>query len=603
MILLDGIKLYNTNHVGGLLSVINSEIIKQVDIYKGGFPARYGGRASSVIDIYTMDGNEDKIHGKFNLGILSSGLLLEGPMSKNWNFVVSGRTSYFNLLGDLMKNKEDEFNQSFKYTIYDVNGKVTWQPNVNHKISLSIFTGRDDQKSSESYTNWGNGHNEVNSDASKMDINTTGVSLLYRAKLFEKLYAENLFSYSKYSNNSNNTVVQSINNDSITAIVSSFSNIEDYTLKSRFDYYHSNSYTIRGGLETSYYQFLPGLHQHTYKNQYIDIVNEGTIGFVNRLNSLEVAAYLENEIDLSTKVKLNLGVRSVSYFCKDTSFFMLEPRLSLRWLVTDELSLKANFTMINQFNHVLVNNNYGFESEIWFSATKELLPQQASQASVGLFYGNSDMDFDLSIEAYYKKMNNLQEYRSPLLEEDNIDNISNIVASNGIGKSRGFEFFAKKGCSKINLNLNYTLSWSDRKFEELNNGNWFPFIFDRRHDFSFVTIYNINNKYSIGTNFIYTTGAAVSLPLGFSKDDDLVYRYYVYGSINNRKLPPYHRLDLSLSRKTISKRGNTSKWSINIFNAYARINPVYVCYDSNTGKIYQKSLFRILPTISYSYEF
>lgn len=603
LILLDGIKLYNTNHVGGFLSVINSEILKHVDVYKGGVPARYGGRASSVIDIHTMDGNKNELHGNFNIGVLNSGLLLEGPISEKWHFFVAGRTSYFNLFNYVMGSTEDEFNQVFKYSIYDVNSKVTWQPNLKHKVSLSIFTGRDDQESGESYNNWAGNNNELNNYDSGMQIATIGFSLLYRAKLLEKLYNENLVSYSNYNNKSHSTSIRTINNNSITEKISSFSNIEDYSFKSRFDYYHSNSYTIRGGLETSYYQFVPGLQNQTYENQHLAVVNDSTIGFSNKLQSTEFAAYLENEMDLSAKLKLIIGLRGVSYFCKDTSFFRLEPRLSLRYLVNEALSFKANYTMINQFNHVLVNNMDGFEREIWFSATKELLPQHARQAAVGLFYENSELALDLSLEAYYKRMSNLQEYRSPLLEEDNLDNISNIVASNGIGKARGFEFFAKKEFSKLNLNINYTLSWSDRKFEALNNGNWFPFIYDRRHDFSIVTLYNFSKKYSLSTNFIYTTGASVTLPIGLSKDDDLVYRYYLYGSMNNRKLPPYHRLDLSVCRKTTTKSGNISRWSMNLFNAYARINPVYVYYDSNTGKIYQKSLFRIVPTISYSYEF
>jgi len=603
LILLDGIKLYNTNHIGGFLSLINSEIITQVDVYKGGFPARYGGRASSVIDTYTMDGSNDKVHGKFNLGILSSGLMLEGPINKNWNFVVAGRTSYFNLVSSLIDSGDDPWNQTYKYNIYDVNSKLTWQPSVNHKISLSFFTGSDDQESGESYANWENSANTINKTDDKMSINTTGISLLYRGKLSEKLYTENLVSYSKYDNKLSHTTIQTIDSNSITDKVNSFSNIEDYTLKSRFDYYHSDSYTIRGGQETSYYQFTPGLQSQTYTNQHIDVVNEEIVGFINKLNSLETSIFLENEIDITAKLRLNLGMRGVGYFCKDSSFFKLEPRLTLRWMATSNLSVKANYTLINQFNHVLVNNIDGFEREIWFSATKELLPQHARQASVGLFYGIPDLHLDLSVEAFYKKMNNLQEYRSPLLDEDNLDNISNIVANNGIGKSRGFEFYAKKDFSNINLNINYTLSWSDRKFEELNNGNWFPFVFDRRHDFSFIVLYNINKKYSIGSNFIYTTGASTTLPIGFSKHDDLTYSHYLYGSINNRKLPPYHRIDLSISRKTITKKERISRWSLNIFNIYARVNPVYVYYDSNTGKIYQKSLFTILPTINYSYEF
>ena len=167
----------------------------------------------------------------------------------------------------------------------------------------------------------------------------------------------------------------------------------------------------------------------------------------------------------------------------------------------------------------MVNNIDGFEREIWFSSTKDLAPEQAIQTAAGIFYSNQDSNFDVSLEVYYKKMSGLFEYRSPLLEEDVLDNISNIVAQNGVGRSRGIELYAKKSFSKLNLNLNYTLSWTDRQFDELNNGDWYPFLYDRRHDFSLISIFNLNSKYSIGANFIYTTGAALTLPTGFSKND------------------------------------------------------------------------------------
>jgi len=600
LVLLDGIKLYNTNHVGGFLSLLNSDVLKHVDVYKGGFPARYGGRASSIIDIYSKDGDKDKIHGRINLGILNSSLALDGPIGKQLTFFIAGRTSYYNLLNQTVSESDDSEEETYKYNFYDINSKLTWKFHNNHKLSLSFFTSKD--KQTYDYT-FDNSSTRTSSEGNGMNIETKGVSLLYRGKISQRLFMENLVAYSSYNNSLYTSNTERRNNQQIVETVNSSSDIEDYSAKSRFDFYQSNNYTLRTGIEASYYRFTPGLQNNLYENDYTSVLNDTTIGFVNKLESTEISFYQENEIDITPKLQVNLGVRGVRYFCKDTSFFRLEPRLSLRWLVTKNLSIKANYTIMNQFNHVLVNNVDGFEREIWFSATKDLLPQQSKQASAGVFYGKEDWQFDLSIEAFYKKMYNLQEYKSPVMDENSLDNISNIVAKNGTGKARGFELYAKKDFSRLNLNLNYTLSWSDRRFDELNNGEWFPFLYDRRHDLSLISLFNINKRYSIGANFIFTTGSAVTLPVGFSKQDDLVYQYYIYEKMNNKRLPPYHRLDLAITRKTKTSRGNTTKWSLNIFNAYARQNPVYIYYDTNTGKVYQKSLFSIIPTINYSFEF
>lgn len=599
LILLDGIKLYNTNHVGGFLSLLNSDVLKQVDVYKGGFPARYGGRASSVIDVFSKDGDHDKIKGKLNIGVLNSGAVLEGPINKSIRFIIGARTSYYNLLSNL-DNPDPSLNETFKYSIYDINGKITWQPNQNHKVSLSIFSGGDKQ----TYF-----YNEPNNDEnltenSGMKIKTTGVSLLHRGSITKKLSIENLMAYSNYQNGLYLNTINEIDNLSTSENINSISDIEDFTIKSRLDFYQSNAYTLRFGVEASYYNFNPGIQNKTIENEQSEEVYNETIGFIDELESFEASTYLENEIDISSNFRLNLGLRAVNYSAKDASYFKVEPRLSARWLVNKNLSLKSNFTIINQFNHVLVNNIDGFEREIWFSATKDLAPQKAIQTAAGLFYSNQNSRFDCSLEVFYKKMSNLYEYSSPLVEEDILDNISNIVAKNGTGKSRGIELYAKKSFSKLNLNLNYTLSWSDRQFDELNNGNWYPFLYDRRHDFSLVSIFNLNSKYTLSSNFIYNTGAAITLPTGFSKSDAFFgYSYFTYDGLNNRRLPAYHRLDFSVSRKNITKKKNISKWTLNIFNVYARQNPVFIYYDSEKGKTYQKTLFSIIPTLNYSFEF
>ncbi len=601
LILLDGMKLYNTNHIGGFLSLFNPNIIKHVDVYKGGFPARYGGRASSIIDIYTKDGNSKEFKGKFNIGLLDAGLTFEAPLNKKINYILATRTSYYDLYNISARR---EYNQTgtgeyFGYNFFDINGKVNWKISNKNRLSLSLFTGHDYQKTVDAVDYSAQKKNSVD----RQIIHNTGISLIHNYILNSKIFVKNSFSYSNYSNKMETT----LDMDNYGSIVSekntSFSKIDDYTLQSRFEISLTDKHFLRTGFEGSVYSFLPGQNTTFYNNVNSETTIDTTFGFISNFLSIEGNVYFEDEISITSKIKLNLGIRGTIYSCKDTTYYRAEPRVSFRWLMTDKFALKTNFTILNQYNHVIVNNVEGFEKEMWLSATKELPPQKAEQFSLGVFYGDDFNKFDISIEGFYKKMNNLLEYKSIDEDQESFDVINSVIAKNGIGKAYGFEFQLMKEFKMLSANINYTLSWSDRQFDELNNGKWYPFIYDRRHNLSLVVLWKINNKYSFSSNFVLSSGTPVTLPAGYSKTDRYVYNYYIYESINNRRLPLYHRLDIALIKKGKTKKGNDKQFSINIFNVYARQNPVYVYYDSNTGKVYQKSFFTIIPTISYSVNF
>lgn len=601
LILLDGIKLYNTNHVGGFLSLLNSDVIKHVDVYKGGFPARYGGRASSVIDIYTKDGNIKELKGKFNIGLLNSGFMIESPLTKKISCFFAARSSYYDLYTISARRK---YNQSgtgeyFGYTFFDINGKINWNVSQNNKITVSVFSGHDYQKSVEAVNYSAQKKNAVD----KLNIHNTGISVSQGSVLSQKVFLKNMLAFSTYNNLMSSTAEFIEYGSTRTESLNSFSEINDITFQSRLEIYPNNINSIKTGIEISKYNFLPGIQTSYFENENAQSIIDTTIGFKTNLSAYEGSIYIEDELTFSNNIKLNLGLRGTNYICKDTTFYRLEPRFSFRLLISDEFSFKANYTIMNQYNHVLVNNVGGFEKEIWLAATKALLPQKAEQTSVGFFYSNGLKQLDISMEGFYKKMDNLLEYRSPTDEADNIDNIENIVAKNGKGESYGFEFQVKKEYERLSANLNYTLAWNYRKFSQLNNGKWFPFIYDKRHDLSVVAIWQISEKYSFSSNFSLSSGMPCTLPIGYSANDDYFESYYIFKEINNRRLPLYHRLDVALIRKGRTKKGYIKQFSINVFNVYARQNPVYIYYDNNTGKVYQKSLFSIVPTISYSVQF
>lgn len=601
LILLDGIKLYNTNHVGGFLSLLNSDVLKHVDVYKGGFPSRYGGRASSVIDIYTKDGNSKELKGKFNIGLLNSGFMVESPLTKKMSCFFAARSSYYDLYTIPARR---EYNQTgigeyFGYTFFDVNGKINWNISQNNKIALSFFTGHDYQKSVEAVNYSAQKKNAID----KLNIHNSGISVSQNLILSQKIFWKNSLAFSSYNNKI--TSVTEYNEYGSTRVesTSTFSEINDITLQSRLEIYPDNTNSIKAGVEISRYDFTPGIQSSYFENENAQSIIDTTIGFNTSLNAYEGSLYIEDELSFGSFVRANLGLRGTSYVCKDTTYFRLEPRISLRLLLSDKFSFKANYTILNQYNHVLVNNYMGFEKEIWLAATKELIPQKAEQTSVGFFYSNELKRLDVSIEGFYKTMCNLLEYRSPVNVSGNLDNIENIVAKSGKGKSYGIEFQLKKDFDKFSTNLNYTLAWNYRQFNELNNGKWFPFIYDKRYDLSLVSIWQISEKYSFISNFSLSSGMPCTLPIGFSKTDDYFRNYYIFSGINNRRLPLYHRFDIALVKKGKTRKGNIKQFSINIFNVYARQNPVYIYYDNNTGKVYQKSLFSIVPTIGYSVQF
>lgn len=601
LILLDGIKLYNTNHVGGFLSLLNSDVIKHVDVYKGGFPSRYGGRASSVIDIYTKDGNSKELKGSFNIGLLNSGFMIESPLSEKISCFFAVRSSYYDLYTIPARR---EYNKTgigsyFGYTFFDVNGKVNWNISQKNKLVLSFFSGHDYQKSVDA----AKASAQMKDATDKLNIKNTGVSVSFNSVLKRKIFWKNILAFSSYNNEISSVSKFYEYGSSRIESTSTFSEINDVTFQSRIEFNIDNIHSIKTGVEISTYNFIPGIQSSYFENENAQSIIDTTIGFSTSLNANEGSFYVEDELSLGGFLRTNIGLRGTSYTCKDTIFFRFEPRVSVRVLLSEMFSLKANYTILNQYNHVLVNNYMGFEKEIWLAATKELIPQNAEQTSVGVFYSNDVQKMDVSVEGFYKNMSNLLEYRSPVEELDNLNNIENIVAKNGKGESYGVEFQIKKEFKTLSANLNYTLAWNFRQFDELNNGQWFPFIYDKRHDLSLVTLWQISDKYSFSSNFSLSSGMPCTLPVGFSKTDDYVYGYYIYGEVNNRRLPLYHRLDVALVKKGKTKKGNAKQFSINIFNVYARQNPVYMYYDSNTGSVYQKSLFSIVPTIAYSVQF
>jgi len=599
LILLDGVKLFNTNHFGGFVSSINTDIVQQLDVYKGGFPARYGGRLSSVVDIKTKNGNRNKTEGEFTVGLINSGISFNGPIGKKFSYQLAARTSYLDLVLQPIKYKakKDRWGQYVDYRFYDVNAKLSFYQSSKSIWSFQIFKGND---SYSAYTFDKNTSLHLDETRFGISQNNNVVLLKNSFVLKPALFLENRISYSNYSNVFNEW-------ERSTYTVESYyernysSAINELNVQTVLDYYSSEWNLIKTGISFSAYHFVPGITQIVDVNDNAGDSVSVTNGWDYSASTAEINVFIEDEIQLTSNAKLNVGGRFIGYLCDSTYYLQFEPRVSYRTLIGKNLSFKANFTRMSQFNHVIVNNVTGIEREIWLASSNFIPPQMASQFSLGLFGELPKVGIDFSLEGYYKKMKNLLEFRFPSGDFVGREDFGSMVIKGGTGNAYGLEFQTRYENNRLSTNFNYVLSWNYRQFADINNGNPYPYLYDKRHELSLLNLIKLNKRTSLSTNFVFSTGTPVTLPDGAVNEGPLNFAYFTYNSINNYRLPNYHRLDVALNRKWMTKKRHESTLTFNVFNVYAHQNPIFMYY--NGGKFYQRSFFSILPSVSYNIKF
>ncbi|MBN2648855.1 MAG: TonB-dependent receptor plug domain-containing protein [Prolixibacteraceae bacterium] len=597
LVLLDGAKLYSTNHFGGFLSLFNTEIVKQVDVYKGGFPARYGGRASSIIDIHTRDGNRNHYKGKFNLGLLNSGFLIEGPINKKMSYLVALRTSYYDLysLPEKYKIKKYSGVNYFNVRFFDINAKLSYFATQRSKYFINIFSGSDNNTYADRSLNtyYEEGYNIKNRCITIGNYNSLGATL----------FLKNTASYSLYSNEVNtSTDVYQTGNESLTEVEST-SNIREYNLQSKLEYYPNSRHAIKAGVEFSNYNFNPGKNTTYEMDANTGFENDTTYGYRLNLNANEVSMFIEDEVKLGPRFFMNVGLRQVFFLGSGKNYSRTEPRISLRTMLNDNVSVKTGYSVMNQFNHVVVNSFGVYENEIWMASSKKIPPQHARQFSMGVFSTVPSTGLSFSAEAYYKTMSHLLEYNVKPDENAVIQNIDELLIGDGEGLAYGFEIHAKYKHKRFAAEMGYTLAWNYRKFDELNGGDWYPFLYDRRHSITAQVSQQFGKGYSLNTNFVFSSGVPYTMPVGFVKEDKYMYEYFAYKGYNNVRLPCYHRLDVAVAKEWKTKKGRKQRMKFDIYNAYARQNALLVYHDKNTGTVKKKSMFSVVPTLNYSLEF
>lgn len=605
LILLDGVPVYNASHLFGFFSVFNADAVNRVELIKGGFPARYGGRLSSVVDISMKEGNSKKLKGEGAIGLVASRLTLEGPIKKDQtSFIISARRTYIDLLAKPLI-RELARGETSGYYFYDLNTKINHRLNERNRIYLSLYSGNDKAyaKTEDFYVS--DNQRVDYRDESGLQWGNITAALRYNHIISNQLFSNVTATYSRYRFNIFDKHTQKITDPDFveTEFTSNeyISGIRDYAVKLDFDYIPNPSHYVKFGAHAIHHLFSPGVKSYRSTEE-----RDTTFGST-RVFAREFSAYAEDDFLITPRLKINAGVHASLFYVNNKLYHSVQPRISGRYLINSNLSLKASYAQMTQYIHLLTNAGLGLPTDLWVPATDIIKPEQSYISATGLAY-NLKNAFEFTLEGYYKKMAGLIEYKdgASFLETDK--DWQNKVEV-GDGTSYGAEFFAHKKTGRINGWVGYTLSWTDRIFPNLNDGKKFPYKYDRRHDFEIALAYQLKENREIAVTWVYGTGAAISLPKssymqGYDSGPSEQSINY-YESRNNYRMRAYNRLDISYTKTKKTKWGESS-WSFGAYNLYSRKNPFYMDLGVDRKghkKFVQYSLFPIIPSITYRFKF
>jgi len=610
LILLDGTTVYNPTHLLGLFSTFNSDAINRVELIKGGFPARYGGRLSSVIEINTKDGSMEKWKGEGTLGILSSKISIEGPIQKDRTSVIlSARRTYLDLL---YKPFRDD--KKWKdYTFHDINLKLNHIVNSRNRIYLSAYKGGDRFASLQT-----GDAGLVYRDEVGLKWRNEIASLRWNRILTPRLFGYLTATYTGYHFESGVSRKENVGSDTWIGRSDNraSSAIRDLSARVDFDFSPAPAHLLHFGAGGTHHGFTPGRYA-SYSNAALpeEEVNET----MKKVNAVELDAYASDEIKISEAWAANAGVHFSGFNVEGQWYTSLQPRVSLRYLLTPTLSVKTSYAAMAQFMHLLTNAGVGLPNDLWVPSTANIKPQQSQQIALGLAKTLKER-YELTVETYYKSMRNLVEYKEGAsfttitidgdVTIDPDKNWEDKVYSDGHGDAYGTEFFFQKKTGALTGWIGYTLSWNYRQFDELNNGKRFPYKYDRRHDISTALMYAWSERISLSAAWTFGTGNAVTIPEAVYRDAYTpMYINKYYPGRNSYRMRSYHRLDISASFKKNKKWGQRF-WTVGVYNVYNRMNPFYIDAPFNglynyqgVIKFKQHSLFPAIPFVSYGIKF
>ena len=639
LILLDGVPVYNASHLFGFFSVFNADAIKNVRLTKGGFPSRFGGRLSSVLEIDMKEGNMKKFQGEGSVGLISSKLSIEGPILKDkTSFIVSARRTYIDILAQPFIRKTNNGNPA-GYFFYDINAKINHKISDRDRLYLSLYSGKDRFYLSEDYNS---NDQKTTSDENFSYRNEADFGLewgnLTSALRWNHLFSNKLFSnttltFTKYQFQTDLTsstfqrFQNMVSQDSLQFVY--YSGIEDVGAKIDFDYIPNPNHYIRFGVNYIYHSFYPGAINLFERNVDIDSLQNQTTTildtsfvFSERLYNNDSFLFIEDDIKVNDRLKINAGIHLAYFNTNGTAYTDVQPRISSRYIINKDWSVKASYAQMQQHIHLLSNTSVGLPIDIWVPSTDSVPPQQSRQLACSVNHNFKNGLFEISLEGYYKSMDNLISLK-PGTDIIDFQDWRDKIEIAGQGRSYGVELFLQKKKGKTTGWFGYTLAFSERQFDNINFGKWYPYKYDRRHDISVVASHKFNDKFDIGMTWVFGTGNNITLEtarfpsinLGGNINgitENSINEIEYYPSRNNYRMASYHRLDLGLNFHKQKKWGERT-WSIGAYNVYNRKNPFYIRIDNettivnnqlvNNKQAKQVSLFPIIPSITYKFKF
>jgi hypothetical protein len=607
LILLDGVPVYNASHLFGFFSVFNSDALSQVTLIKGGFPARYGGRISSVLDMRMKEGNTKRYNIEGSVGLIASRILVEGPIRNGKTaFAFSARRTYIDVLSQPFQQKDNRGG----YFFYDMNAKVHHKINDKHHLYLSGYFGKDKAyfKSDNEYSN-GPSHTESHSESQLKWGNAIG-ALRWNWRIAPKLFANTTLTWSQYQfkigYSGEDKTTENGDTETESYGFSYISGINDWSGKMDFTFIPNPDNNVKFGVGDTYHTFRPGVNRFEQSGQGSN--QDTSFGSYDQY-AHELFAYIENDQVLTPRLKINYGLHLSAFLVSGKEYVQLQPRFSGNFILNEYSSLKMAYARTAQYLHLLSNTGIGLPTDLWVPATASVKPVIADQVSAG--YNREFLkQYNAVLEVYYKKMNNIIQYKEGAgFLGDATDWQSKVEA--GEGWSYGAELFIEKRKGRFSGWAGYTLSWAERRFDGINGGEKFFYRYDRRHDVSIVFTYDINEQWNCGVVFVYGTGNAVTLPTQyFNVAPNPVTNMFGMGTVgyfdevNDYRMPAYHRMDVGINRTKKVRWGETVL-SLSVYNVYNRRNPFYIYTEStNNGasRLMQVSLFPIIPSISWKFK-
>ncbi|MDN5200382.1 TonB-dependent receptor [Fulvivirgaceae bacterium BMA10] len=608
LILLDEAPVYNPSHSMGLFSTFNVDAIKDIKVYKGAIPVKYGGRLSSVVDIRMKEGNDKKFSINGGVGLIGSRLTVEGPIGEKVSYLVSGRYGYVgyaaNQLAKLVEGfipRAKSLGTDSEIYFYDLNAKVNIKLNENNRVYFSTYTGDD------------HFFNDIIFEDNTLDWGNLTGTFRWNHIFSPKLFGNLTLIYSNFD------YAYIINNDARDFKWSA--NFKQKGIKLDFDFYTSPKSTLNFGINLTDHDFMPGTIEPRSSNSVIEAFSLDT------KKAIEAGTYISHELNFNQKLSLNYGLRlstfhnigaGTKYIYDDNlilqseevfgkgeiinSFYGFEPRASVRYLLSAEASLKASYNRTYQYLHLVSNSTVGLPTDVWLPVDNNVKPRSADQIALGYFRNLKENEYEVSGEVYYKWINNVIDYK------DNADiflnqNIETQIRT-GEGKAYGLELLVEKNKGRLTGWASYTLSKVERHVPGVNNDKTYSPRYDRRHNFSLVTSYQLNDKWQLSANYSFISGSGITVPQGVFNANNRPFNYY--SDRNAFKLPSFHQLDLSAKLKGKNTGRWKSEWIFGVTNAYNRKNvfTFYVDHQENARtRVFKMFLFGLMPSITYNFKF